>query len=162
MWKTAFKKFNEFILEYSDPYLTFEFSIQTIFNPFQDNVPLLYTLKNLENQRFSDVFRGYKKETLTWNGLIARIASKNFLWICNALQNKCNSRNNLSSDEIVTHYLSVSRHRPQCMLAAGVSGRVEQWDSASPSESKVRKFKFHWSTRLGCGSNLVARFPVPF
>ena len=38
-------------------------------NPFQVNVPFLYLLKTSENQRFSDVFRGYRKGTFTWNGL---------------------------------------------------------------------------------------------
>ena len=28
-----------------------------------------YTLKTLENQRFSDVFRGYQKRSKAWNGL---------------------------------------------------------------------------------------------
>ena len=30
----------------------------------------LYPLKTSENQRFSDVFRGYKKRSVAWNGLI--------------------------------------------------------------------------------------------
>ena len=34
------------------------------FNPFQASVPFLYSLKTSENQRFSDVFRGYRKGTL--------------------------------------------------------------------------------------------------
>ena len=33
------------------------------FNAFQANVPILYSLKTPENQRYSDVFRGYKKGT---------------------------------------------------------------------------------------------------
>ena len=32
-------------------------------------VPLLYPLKTSESQRFSDVFRGYRNETLVENGL---------------------------------------------------------------------------------------------
>ena len=39
-------------------------------SPFQANLPLLYPLKTSENLRFSDFFRGYRKETLTWNGLM--------------------------------------------------------------------------------------------
>ena len=39
-------------------------------NLFQVNVVFLYPLKTSENLWFSDVFRGYRKGTLTWNGLI--------------------------------------------------------------------------------------------
>ena len=40
-----------------------------LLNPFQANVPFLYPLKTLENLRLSDVFRGYRKGALAWNGL---------------------------------------------------------------------------------------------
>ena len=33
------------------------------FNPFHANVPFLYPLKTSENQRFSDMFRGYRNGT---------------------------------------------------------------------------------------------------
>ena len=33
-----------------------------VLNPFQSNVPSLYPLKTLENQSFSDIFRGYRME----------------------------------------------------------------------------------------------------
>ena len=33
-------------------------------NPFQPNVPFLYPLKTLENEMFSDIFRGYRNGTL--------------------------------------------------------------------------------------------------
>ena len=39
------------------------------FNPFQANVPCLYTLKTSQNLWFSDVFRGYGNGALAWNGL---------------------------------------------------------------------------------------------
>ena len=39
-------------------------------NPFLANAPILYPLKTPENERFSDVFRGYKLGTLAANGLI--------------------------------------------------------------------------------------------
>ena len=42
-------------------------------NPFLANVPILYPLKTPENQRFSDVFRGYKMGTLARNGLIIKV-----------------------------------------------------------------------------------------
>ena len=42
-------------------------------NPFHANVPFLYSLKMSENQRFSDVFRGYRNETLARKGLINQL-----------------------------------------------------------------------------------------
>ena len=39
-------------------------------NPFSSNVPLLYPQKTSENQRFSNVLRGYRSGTLVENGLI--------------------------------------------------------------------------------------------
>ena len=42
-----------------------------IINPFLANVPILYPLKIQENQRFSNVFRGYKMGTLARIGLTA-------------------------------------------------------------------------------------------
>ena len=39
------------------------------FNPILASVPILYPLKTLENQRFSDVFRGHEMQTLVKNGL---------------------------------------------------------------------------------------------
>ena len=44
-------------------------SFVCIFNPFQENVSFLYPLKMSQNQRFSDVFRWYRKGTLASNGL---------------------------------------------------------------------------------------------
>ena len=38
-------------------------------NPYSTNVSLLYPLKTSENLRFSDVFRGYRSETLVENRL---------------------------------------------------------------------------------------------
>ena len=35
-----------------------------LFNSFQLNVSFLYSLNKSENRRFSDVLRGYRKETL--------------------------------------------------------------------------------------------------
>ena len=35
-----------------------------LINSFSTNVPLLYSLKTSENRRFSDVFGGYRSETL--------------------------------------------------------------------------------------------------
>ena len=37
---------------------------------FKANVTFLYPLKASENQRFSDVFRGFRNDTLAWHGLI--------------------------------------------------------------------------------------------
>ena len=38
-------------------------------NPFHINFPFLYPLKTSENVWFSGVLRGYRNETLAWNGL---------------------------------------------------------------------------------------------
>ena len=46
------------------------------FNPFSTNIPLLYLLKTSENWRFSDIFRGYRSESLVENGLRMRLAGK--------------------------------------------------------------------------------------
>ena len=40
-----------------------------IINPFHVTDLLLYPLKTLENQMFSDVFRGYQKRSVVRNGL---------------------------------------------------------------------------------------------
>ena len=50
-------------------------------NPFPADVPILYPLKTLENQRFSGVFRVYKMGTLAGNGLIAPYESVNLMEI---------------------------------------------------------------------------------
>ena len=41
-------------------------------NPFQAAGLILYPQKKLENQRFSDAFRGYRKRSVVWNGLKAK------------------------------------------------------------------------------------------
>ena len=40
-------------------------------NPFIATMIFLYPLKTSENQRFSDVFRGYRKRQVAWNELIS-------------------------------------------------------------------------------------------
>ena len=40
-----------------------------LFNPLQPSVAFLYPLKTSENQRFSDIFRGYWKRPVAWNRL---------------------------------------------------------------------------------------------
>ena len=42
----------------------------TIINAFSINIPLLHLLKTSENPRFSDIFWGYRSETLVKNGLL--------------------------------------------------------------------------------------------
>ena len=44
------------------------------------NVPFLYPLKTSENQRFSDVFRGYRNRTLDWIGLINNLFTVKHSW----------------------------------------------------------------------------------
>ena len=43
-----------------------------LLSPFHANVSFLYPLKKAENQRFFDVFRGYKNGTLKRKGLTCR------------------------------------------------------------------------------------------
>ena len=56
-------------------------------DPFHATDLFWYPLKTSENQRFSDVFRGYQKRSMTWNGLIAFLvnpiilAVKSFRWL---------------------------------------------------------------------------------
>ena len=50
-------------------YIVEFFNAKYWINPYSTNVPLLYLLKTLENLRFSDVFRGYRSETLVENRL---------------------------------------------------------------------------------------------
>ena len=50
----------------------------TFFNPFYANFPFLYPLKVLENQRFSDSFRGCRNKTLMWNELSASIVDSGY------------------------------------------------------------------------------------
>ena len=57
-------------------------STMQLLNPFSTNVPLLYPLKTSENQRFSDVFRGYRSGTLVENGLRYVLASWLFSTDC--------------------------------------------------------------------------------
>ena len=40
-----------------------------LINPFHATDLFWYPLKTSENQRFSDVFRGYQKRSVAWNGL---------------------------------------------------------------------------------------------
>ena len=47
-----------------------EWRIFDLLKLIQVNVPFLYPLETSENLGFSDVFRGYGKVTLVWNGLI--------------------------------------------------------------------------------------------
>ena len=42
----------------------FETILKWKFDPFEASVPFLYPLETSENQRFSDVFRRYRKGTL--------------------------------------------------------------------------------------------------
>ena len=45
------------------------FSNDTFINLFHATGLFLYPLKTSENQRFLDIFRGYRKRPVTWNGL---------------------------------------------------------------------------------------------
>ena len=64
-----FLKLNEDILVH---FLTaFTKYLQAFYiNKFHAFGLFLHLLKRSENQRFSDIFRGYRKRQLTWNGLV--------------------------------------------------------------------------------------------
>ena len=59
---------------------------------FKPNVPFLYPLKTSENQKFSDVFRGYKNKTLDSNGLnyFNHLALQNTVQYSRRIQNPFN------------------------------------------------------------------------
>ena len=50
--------------------LGFRKAVRKVVNPFHVTGPLPYALKTSENQRFSDVFRAYRRGPAAWNGLI--------------------------------------------------------------------------------------------
>ena len=43
--------------------------IDQLFNPFPVTSLFLYPLETSKNQKFSDVFRGYRKRPVAWKGL---------------------------------------------------------------------------------------------
>ena len=47
-----------------------------LINPFHATGLFLFPLKTSGNQRFSDVFRGYKKRSVALNGLRSKIETK--------------------------------------------------------------------------------------
>ena len=53
------------------------------FNPFHATALFLYPLKTAENLRFCDVFKGYRKRRVAWNGLIMNVVMTTFtLLLC--------------------------------------------------------------------------------
>ena len=83
-------------------------------NLFSNKVPLLYPLKTLENQRFSDVFRGYSSGTLVENGL---------KW------NACKlSLFNLTHFQPIFHFYTPWKHqKPSDFLMFSGGIEVEYW-----------------------------------
>ena len=57
------------VILYGDKMLN-DKSNQPILNPFHATDLFWYPLKTSENLWFSDVFRGYQKKSVAWNGLI--------------------------------------------------------------------------------------------
>ena len=49
--------------------MIYRFQTQEKLDPFHTTGFLLYSLKTLKKQRFSDVLREYKKKLIAWNGL---------------------------------------------------------------------------------------------
>ena len=50
----------------------------TNFNPFHATDLFWYPMKTSENQRFSNVFRGYQNRSVTWNGLTHLLPALSF------------------------------------------------------------------------------------
>ena len=73
----SFKKFHNECCEIFDKRR--KLSSSSAINPILANVPILYSLKTLENQRFPGVFREYKMGTLARNGL--RYFLLFFFWV---------------------------------------------------------------------------------
>ena len=60
-------------------WLEFFVRIYTVINPFHATGLFRYPLKTSENQSFSDVFRGYRKRPVAWNGLnVGNISKPSF------------------------------------------------------------------------------------
>ena len=56
---------------HSQPYMKRAYPVTYVVpNPFHDTDLFRYPLKTSENLWFSDVFRGYQKRSVAWNGLI--------------------------------------------------------------------------------------------
>ena len=58
-------------------------------NPFHATGLFLYTLKTSENQMFTDVFRGYRKRPVAWNGLMKTYRDWANVEMCIILKAKC-------------------------------------------------------------------------
>ena len=59
------------LIDYSEPTEISKIGLfAKIVNPFHATGLFRYPLKTSEKQRFSDVFRGYRKRPAAWNGLI--------------------------------------------------------------------------------------------
>ena len=70
------RNMNRVGIQYTKSQITFCYSDQVLYvtqvNPFDATGLFLYHLKTLENQSFSDVFRGYRKRPVAWYGLISK------------------------------------------------------------------------------------------
>ena len=65
----------------------FQNTSKRLLNPFHVTGLFLYSLKTSEYLRFSDVFKGYRKRQVAWNGLIQILQFKANPYVSNfALQ----------------------------------------------------------------------------
>ena len=104
-------------------------SIRIVFdylNPFHATDLFWYPLKTSENQRFSDVFRGYQERSVAWNGLkcnhLRHLALKPFenLLPILGLSTK-NYRVNLRFQS------SVGKYRPEKNFISGHFSRIDYY-----------------------------------
>ena len=63
--------FWQLLLNQGEKFKLFFFTMQELFDPFHATDLFWYPLKASENLRFSDVFKGYQKRSVVWNGLMA-------------------------------------------------------------------------------------------
>ena len=66
-------------------------------NPFHTTDLFLYHLKTSENQSFSDVFRGYKKRSVAWNGFTSHFLHQGI---------EQNVTTHLSNDSLYFHFMT--------------------------------------------------------
>ena len=70
-WSVFLNKVSRFRPAFLFKSIVFFFTMQQLFDPFHATDLFWYPLKASENLWFSDVFMGYQKRSVVWNGLMA-------------------------------------------------------------------------------------------
>ena len=107
-----------------------------LFDPFHVNGFLLYPLKISGNHRFSNVFRGYWKKSVTWNGLKWKWIKVYLFWGI------------LSRLKAVNYICKKQKQPPRCVPRKRCSENMQQTYRRTPmpkcDSSKVAK-QLYWS-----------------